>query len=47
MKGRERDAVALALKIPVEACFPLERGAEAYELSRSSHARGKIVLETA
>ena len=46
MKGRERDAVALALGIPVGACFPLER-AETYELSRSGHARGKIVLETA
>jgi NADPH:quinone reductase-like Zn-dependent oxidoreductase len=32
------------LKVPVEARFPLERAAEAYELSRSGHARGKIVL---
>ena len=33
------------LRAPVEARFPLERGAEAYELSRSGHARGKIVLQ--
>ena len=32
------------LRVPVEARFPLERAAEAYELSRSGHARGKIVL---
>ncbi|MGH8691454.1 MAG: NADP-dependent oxidoreductase [Burkholderiales bacterium] len=32
------------LKVPVGARFPLERGAEAYELSRGGHARGKIVL---
>jgi len=32
------------LRAPVEARFPLERAAEAYELSRSGHARGKIVL---
>jgi NADPH:quinone reductase-like Zn-dependent oxidoreductase len=32
------------LKVPIEARFPLERAAEAYELSRSGHARGKIVL---
>ncbi len=32
------------IKVPVEARFPLERAAEAYELSRGGHARGKIVL---
>lgn len=32
------------LKVPVEARFPLQRAAEAYELSRSGHARGKIIL---
>lgn len=35
------------LKVPVETRFPLERGAEAYELSRGGHARGKIVLTIA
>jgi NADPH2:quinone reductase len=35
------------LKVPVEARLPLERGAEAYELSRTGHARGKIVLTIA
>ncbi len=35
------------LKVPVEARFPLERGAEGYELSRTGHARGKIVLTIA
>jgi NADPH:quinone reductase-like Zn-dependent oxidoreductase len=35
----------LKLKIPIEARFPLERAAEAYELSRSGHARGKILLQ--
>jgi NADPH:quinone reductase-like Zn-dependent oxidoreductase len=32
------------LKVPVEARFPLARAAEAYELSRGGHARGKILL---
>jgi NADPH:quinone reductase-like Zn-dependent oxidoreductase len=32
------------LKVPIEARFPLERAAEAYEVSRGGHARGKIVL---
>jgi NADPH:quinone reductase-like Zn-dependent oxidoreductase len=32
------------MKVPVEARFPLEQAAEAYELSRAGHARGKIVL---
>jgi NADPH:quinone reductase-like Zn-dependent oxidoreductase len=30
--------------VPIEARFPLARGAEAYELSRGGHARGKILL---
>ena len=33
------------LRAPIEARFALERGAEGYELSRSGHARGKIVLQ--
>ena len=33
------------LRAPIEARFPLERGIDAYELSRSGHARGKIVLQ--
>jgi NADPH:quinone reductase len=32
------------LRVPIQARFPLERAAEAYELSRGGHARGKIVL---
>jgi NADPH:quinone reductase-like Zn-dependent oxidoreductase len=32
------------LKAPIEARFPLARAAEAYELSRTGHARGKILL---
>lgn len=32
------------LKVPVEARFPLSRAADAYELSRTGHARGKILL---
>jgi NADPH:quinone reductase-like Zn-dependent oxidoreductase len=35
------------LKVPVEARFPLARAAEAYELSRGGHARGKILLTMA
>ena len=35
------------LKAPIEARFPLARAAEAYELSRSGHARGKILLTMA
>jgi NADPH2:quinone reductase len=37
--------LAAGLKVPVEARFPLDKAAEAYELSRGGHARGKIVLE--
>jgi NADPH:quinone reductase-like Zn-dependent oxidoreductase len=36
--------LAAGLKVPIEARFPLEKAAEAYELSRGGHARGKIVL---
>jgi NADPH:quinone reductase-like Zn-dependent oxidoreductase len=32
------------LKVPIQARFPLARAAEAYELSRSGHVRGKIIL---
>jgi len=32
------------LKVPIGARFPLARAAEAYELSRAGHARGKIIL---
>ena len=42
---RLKALLGLGLRVPVEACFPLERAAEAYELSRSGHARGKIVLQ--
>jgi NADPH:quinone reductase-like Zn-dependent oxidoreductase len=37
--------LALGLRVPVERRFALDKGAEAYELSRGGHARGKIVLE--
>lgn len=42
---RLKALLACGLRVPVEARFPLERAAEAYELSRSGHARGKIVLQ--
>jgi len=32
------------LRVPIEARFPLARAADAYELSRGGHARGKILL---
>ncbi|MFJ4683829.1 NADP-dependent oxidoreductase [Streptomyces sp. NPDC088789] len=42
------EAAALAeqgrLTVPVAAAFPVERAAEAHELSETGHARGKIVL---
>lgn len=38
--------LAAGLKVPIEARFPLQRAAEAYELSRGGHARGKIVILT-
>jgi NADPH2:quinone reductase len=34
-------------QVPIQARFPLERAAEAYELSRGGHARGKILLNVA
>jgi NADPH:quinone reductase-like Zn-dependent oxidoreductase len=33
------------LQVPIQARFSLERAAEAYELSRGGHARGKIILQ--
>jgi NADPH:quinone reductase-like Zn-dependent oxidoreductase len=39
--------LGLGLRVPVERRFPLARGGDAYELSRSGHGRGKIVLEIA
>jgi NADPH:quinone reductase-like Zn-dependent oxidoreductase len=36
---------ALGLRVPIESRFALERAAEAYELSRGGHARGKIILQ--
>jgi NADPH:quinone reductase-like Zn-dependent oxidoreductase len=36
--------LAAGLRVPVEARFPLERAAEAYELCKSGHARGKIAI---
>ncbi len=42
---RLRCLLALGLRVRVERRFPLEEGPHAYELSRSGHARGKIVLE--
>lgn len=33
------------LKISIQERFPLERAADAYELSRSGHLRGKIILQ--
>ena len=32
------------LKVPIQARFPLARAAEAYELSKGGHTRGKILL---
>jgi NADPH:quinone reductase-like Zn-dependent oxidoreductase len=49
--SRERLGALLAMlaskeiRAPVESRFALERGADAYELSRGGHARGKIVLQ--
>jgi NADPH:quinone reductase-like Zn-dependent oxidoreductase len=37
--------MSLKLQVSIEARYPLERAAEAYELSRGRHARGKIVLQ--
>jgi NADPH:quinone reductase-like Zn-dependent oxidoreductase len=44
-KERLEALLGLGLRVPIEASFPLERAAEAYELSRSGHARGKIALQ--
>lgn len=35
----------LDLRAHIDARFPLEQAAQAYEVSRSGHARGKIVLQ--
>ena len=37
--------VSKEIRAPIEARFALERGVEAYELSRGGHARGKIILQ--
>ena len=37
--------LTLGLRVPIERRFPLDKGAEAYEISRSGHARGKFVLQ--
>jgi NADPH:quinone reductase-like Zn-dependent oxidoreductase len=37
--------LTLGLRVPIERRFPLDKGAEAYEISRSGHARGKLVLQ--
>ena len=44
-RERLESLLALGLRIPIEARFPLEHAPEAYELSRSGHVRGKIVLQ--
>lgn len=44
---RLRALLSARLRVPIEAQFPLERAAEGYELSRSGHARGKIVIQIA
>jgi NADPH:quinone reductase-like Zn-dependent oxidoreductase len=44
-KERLEALMALGLRVSVESRFALERAAEAYELSRSGHARGKIILQ--
>jgi len=45
MKQRLERLLALGLRVPIERRFPLDKGAEAYEISRSGHARGKLVLQ--
>ncbi|HKP34360.1 MAG TPA: zinc-binding dehydrogenase, partial [Sphingomicrobium sp.] len=37
--------MAFGFQVSIQARFPLERAAEAYELSRGGHARGKILLQ--
>jgi len=44
-KQRLERLLALGLRVPIERRFPLDKGAEAYEISRSGHARGKLVLQ--
>jgi NADPH:quinone reductase-like Zn-dependent oxidoreductase len=45
-RERLEGLLALGLRVPIEG-FSLEKGAEAYEVSRSGHARGKLVLQIA
>ena len=42
---RLKAVMEFGFQVPIQARFPLERAAEAYELSRGGHARGKIVLQ--
>ena len=42
---RLKSLLKLGLRVPIETRLPLERAVEAYELSRSGHARGKILLQ--
>lgn len=44
-RARLERLLALGLRVPVESRFSLAEGAAAYELSRTGHARGKIVLQ--
>jgi NADPH:quinone reductase-like Zn-dependent oxidoreductase len=44
-RERLKAVMAFGFQVPIHARFPLERAAEAYELSRAGHARGKIVLQ--
>ena len=46
-RERLEGLLALGLRTPVESRFPLEQGPQAYELSRTGHARGKILLQCA
>jgi NADPH:quinone reductase-like Zn-dependent oxidoreductase len=42
---RLKALMEFGFEVPIQERFALERAAEAYELSRSGHARGKIVLQ--
>ena len=44
---RLKALMEFGLEVAIQARFPLERAAEAYELSRGGHARGKILLNIA
>ena len=44
-RERLKAVMEFGFQVSIQARFPLERAAEAYELSRSGHARGKIVLQ--